>query len=237
MRNIFMGKYTTNTSLRLNRFFFICGAVMFASEAWKQWYLTYRVNQGVYQWWYFPFQLCSIAMYVLLLLPWVEKPRLRSALLSFLMCYSLLGGIAVFADTSGLQYPAVPLTIHSYTWHILLIGIGITAGIVNLKERSARKSFYRQFIDSTFIYLGCCFMALVINHFADSKGLINMFYINPDYKMQQIGFSALIDYIGNTAAILLYVGATILGAGILFCIWGWISRKLQKRAGLRGQVF
>ena len=93
---------------KLNHFFLACGLLMSASELWKQWYLTFRLNHGVYQWWYFPFQLCSIAMYLLLVIPWLKPSRFRQALLSFLMNYSLLGGIAVFADTSGLHYDAPP---------------------------------------------------------------------------------------------------------------------------------
>lgn len=239
-----MKREKTHISSKSNIFFMICGISMFLSELWKQWYITFRLNSGAYQWWYFPFQLCSIAMYVLLVLPLIKKIRLRAALLTFLMCYSLLGGIAVFADTSGLQYPVICLTVHSYSWHILLIVIGITAGVVCLKEHLLGQDIfkkrdleparslhllYRTFIDSTLLYLACCFFATIINLFADSHGLINMFYINPDYKMQQIGFSTLVKYLGNGPAILIYVLSTILGAFLLFHIWKRIYKSYQQR--------
>ena len=109
-------------------FFFLCGIIMLSSEIWKQFALTFTLGGGSYNWWYFPFQLCSIPMYILLAYPWLRHKNARLTILAFLMCYCLLGGIAVFADTSGLHYPLPALTIHSYLWHILLIIIGFTAG-------------------------------------------------------------------------------------------------------------
>lgn len=204
---------------KLNCFFLICGIIMAASEIWKQWCLTFRVNHCAYDWWYFPFQLCSMAMYALLILPWVKKQRIRTLLLSFLMNYSLLGGIAVFADTSGLHYPIPALTAHSYLWHILLITIGIAAGITRLIETEFSTLSYRDLKDSTFLYLGCCVIAGAVNQLFGFYGMINMFYINPDFEMQQVGFAALVPVIGNVPTIVVYILATMLGAAILFHIW------------------
>ena len=213
---------------KLNHFFLVCGLLMSASELWKQWYLTFRLNHGIYQWWYFPFQLCSIAMYLLLVIPWLKPSRFRQALLSFLMNYSLLGGIAVFADTSGLHYDAPLLTVHSYLWHFLLIVIGLTAGLSYMKSPASQHLRLRHFRDSTLLYLTCCAAATLLYLLLDSFGTINMFYINPDYLMQQIGFSALIPYIGNTPAILIYILSTILGAAVLFHIWSFAAYIYQQ---------
>lgn len=222
-------------NLKFNRFFLSCGIVMAASEVWKQWYMTVCLNKGFYDWWYFPFQLCSIAMYILLILPWTKNTGIRRTLLSFLMNYSLLGGIAVFADTSGLHYPVPALTVHSYLWHILLILTGLTAGAACIKESQSCKLSPQLFHNSTFIYLACCAAAAGINKIFDGFGDINMFYINPDYEMQQIGFSALVRYIGNIPAIILYILSTILGAYILFHIWHLIAYSYQHLSGINGK--
>ena len=81
------------------RFFFICGLFMLSGEIWKQLTLTFILGGGQYNWWYFPFQLCSIPMYILLIYPRIRRTALKQALLTFLMCYGLLGGIAVFLPT------------------------------------------------------------------------------------------------------------------------------------------
>ena len=45
------------------------------------------------------------------------------------MDFGLLGGIFAFFDTSGMHYGYLPLTIHSYAWHILLITLGFISGL------------------------------------------------------------------------------------------------------------
>lgn len=220
-------------------FFFACGILMLCSEVWKQFTLTFVIGGGRYNWWYFPFQLCSIPMYILLAYPWLRRSNTRRTLLTFLMCYCLLGGVAVFADTSGLHYPLRALTIHSYLWHILLIILGVTAGITYLRllrankkkalfSRSLKTAFpLRPFLYSSLLYLACCLIAELLNLSLDRFGTINMFYINPDYRMQQVVFRDLLPILGNTGVILFYIASTILGAFILFLVWKLIFRFLR----------
>ncbi len=219
-------------------FFFACGIIMACSEIWKQLTLTFVIGGGSYNWWYFPFQLCSIPMYVLLSYPWIRGRNARPAALSFLMCYCLLSGIAVFADTTGLHYPLTVLTLHSYLWHILLIILGIAAGFTYIRtlRSNEKKALFsralaaafplRPFIYSTFLYLACCLTAEFFNLWLDKFGTINMFYINPDYQMQQVIFRDLLPYLGNTGVILLYIASTIFGALIFFLIWKLVYRLI-----------
>ena len=102
-------EYFPDTS---DRILFLCGAVMLSTEIWKQLVLTLSAG-GHYNLWYLPFQLCSIPMYVLLAYPWLRREKIRLVILAFLMCYGLLGGIAAFADTSGMKYAYPALTVPS----------------------------------------------------------------------------------------------------------------------------
>lgn len=237
-------KSFSTPSLPFRHFFFGCGLVMFFSEIWKQGCLTFFVNNGTYNWWYFPFQLCSIPMYILLFLPHTKKAGVQTALLTFLMTFGLLGGIAVFADTSGLHYPLRRLTFHAYAWHILLILIGILAAVSRfllLKDTEGRQDFhlfsshsenlsiFRDFQNAVLLYLLCCGTAIGINHIFGIYGEINMFYINADYPMVQIIFSDLARCLGDIPAMILYVLLTILGAGILFLLWNCIFRFSVRR--------
>lgn len=209
---------------RRNLFLFT-GILLAVSELCKQWYLTFRINNGSYLWWNFPFQLCSIAMYILLVLPWIKNKKLVSILLQFLMCYSLLGGIAAFADTSGMHYPALWLTIHSYLWHVLLILVGILAGMVYIQDACSPRA--HTFFAATCLYLFCCVIARQINAAVTPAYAINLFYINPHYRMTQVFFCSLVPYIGNNAAICVYILATILGAGLLHMIWHFLASRLK----------
>lgn len=233
-------EYFPDTS---DRILFLCGAVMLSTEIWKQLVLTLSAG-GHYNLWYLPFQLCSIPMYVLLAYPWLRREKIRRVLLAFLMCYGLLGGIAAFADTSGMKYAYPALTVHSHLWHVLLILIGIFVGILYCRKpaggpgASGKLLFSRRlinafplrpFLGASALYLICCGIAELLNLALDQYGKINMFYINPDYQMQQVIFRDLIPVLGNTAVILLYIAATILGAFILFLFWRVVRRLFFRR--------
>ena len=221
---------------RIEKILFFIGIFLLTSEILKQLLLTFVVNAGHYNLWYFPFQLCSLPMYLLVLYPFFHTESARNTILGFLATYNLLGGIAVFFDTSGMHYPLLILTIHSYLWHILLIITGILSGIL-LIQKSGPMSFFtyannkrqpthvssRRLLPSfsriTLLYILFALIAEYLNHILDSFGEINLFYINPDYQMTQIFFVKIGELCGNNLAILVYILATIFGAGILYGFW------------------
>ena len=130
------------------------------SEIWKQLLLTW-VNGGVYRWWYFPFQLCSMPLYLLplrqlLALCLLQSHALRlrqplalrlrrvrllswlsSVLTDFLADFGLLAGLFAFADQTGMRYALPVLTPHSYLWHFAMIFLGL---FLILSGRHSRSS-------------------------------------------------------------------------------------------------
>lgn len=206
---------------KADRFFLLLSCFLLTSEILKQLTLTFVLNSGEYDWWYFPFQLCSLPLYLLPIYLCKKSVHLRRVLLAFFMTYNLLGGIAVFFDTSGMHYPLAILTVHSYLWHILLILLGIYAGILLLHEV---RPTWRLFFESTLLYgLSCC-IAECLNMILSPLGELNMFYISPCFRMNQAFFCKIADHFGNLVGIISYILGTILGAVILFIVW----RTLQK---------
>lgn len=210
------------------RFLFVCGIVMLLSEIWKQHCITFIINEHSYNWWYFPFQLCSIPMYLCLLLPFMPV-KIREVFLTFLMTFGLMGGSFTFFDTSGLHYSYAPLTVHSYLWHVLLIVIGISAGLCQNTRRLSRRNLRPEtwetkntagtFSGSVLCYLVCCIIATVFNIIFHSYGTINMFYISPYYAMEQKVFKNIALFTGNTAGIFIYIATNIIGAYLIYLIW------------------
>ena len=74
------------------RLLFFCGLLLAVIELYKQLFLYWIVNDGCYDWWYFPFQLCSVPMYLCLLLP-LASQRLRPVFCTFIQDFGLLGGV------------------------------------------------------------------------------------------------------------------------------------------------
>lgn len=185
------------------------------SELWKQFTLTYLINQGHYDWWHFPFQLCSVPMYLCLFLPYIRNKTLQNIFLNFLMTFGLLGGIVAFFDTSGMHYAYFPLTIHSYLWHILLIVLGLYVGLHFTSLRTSHPLFFLTIL----LYVLCCLIATILNLTFFRYGTINLFYINPKLLMGQIVFRDIRPIIGNIPAILCYITATIIGALVFHLLW------------------
>ena len=76
----------------------------------------------------------------------------------------------------------------------------------------------------TLLYILFALIAEYLNHILDPFGEINLFYINPDYRMEQIFFVKIGKLYGNNSAILVYILATISGAGILYGAWNLMIR-------------
>lgn len=201
--------------------FFYLGCAMFISELIKQLLLTFVVGGGHYDWWYFPFQLCSIPMYFLPLYRYLKSIQVKLVVLTFFMTYSLLGGVAVFFDTSGMHYSLAILTVHSYLWHILLIIIGVFSGVLLLKNTYPSPTL---FLRATLLYGVCCMIAAFLNRIISSFTNINLFYINPLFRMNQVFFRCIADQFGNTAGIACYLAGAVLGAFILYLFWNAIRR-------------
>ena len=164
-------------------------------------------DSGGYQVWYFPFQLCSMPIYLLPLAVLTQKEEMRRLLLCFLGDFMLVGGIAVLFDTSGLFYEIPILTFHSFLWHrrMVLLALLILSGrdYVTSTAMMAKE---------TAIYLLLAFIALILNCFLSRFGPIDMFYISPFTRMRQVVFSDIASVTGDPVAKIIYMLATVLAA-------------------------
>ena len=192
---------------------FICGLILAVTELYKQGFLYYIVNGEQYDWWYFPFQLCSVPMYLCLLLPLFKThapARWTRAVCTFLQDFALLGGIMALAEPSGLMHPYVVLTLHGFLWHFILIFIGLYCAFTGKSG-----SRLADFADTLPLFLGCAVIATIINVAAHPYGNADMFYISPYYPNGQIVFHEIALTIGTAPGNLLYLLSVILG-GFLF---------------------
>ncbi len=215
-----------SNSGKLNRLLFLCGLFLAVSEMYKQLFLYYVVNDKTYDWWYFPFQLCSIPMYLCLVLPLIRNSRVRTVLLTFLHDFGLLGGIMALAEPSGLLHPYWFLTLHGLLWHVLLIFIGLSIGFSRAYDTSL--SGYAKTLP---LLLFCCAIASIINVTAKPAGQADMFYISPFYPNNQIVFHEIAMTLGITAGNLIYLASVCFGGFLIHTIFAWIFGKKKDRAG------
>lgn len=192
------------------RLLFFCGLLLAASELYKQFFLYYVVNRETYDWWYFPFQLCSLPIYFCLLLPLLKNRELKVIVLTFMQDFNLLGGIMALAEPSGLLHPYWFLTLHGLTWHILLIFIGLFIGFSHESDLSLTG-----YVKTLPLFAVCCSIAAIINVSAKPLGQADMFYISPYYPNNQVVFYDISQRLGIIPGHALYLCSICLG-GLLF---------------------
>ena len=204
----------------ISRILFFCGVFLACCEIYKQLFLYFIINQHQYDWWFFPFQLCSLAMYFCLLMPFLRPGRLKTTLYTFMQDFNLLGGIAALIVPEGFSHIHWSLTLHGYVWHILLILIGLFIALSGRAD-SGRKGFLR-----TLPVFACCALtATLINLLAPGQGRADMFYITPYYPTTQPVFHEIALGIGIVPANLLYLMTVCLGGYLMHRLLGLLFNR------------
>lgn len=210
------------------RFLAVCGWVLVIMEVYKQLFLYCVVNGGTYDWWYFPFQLCSVPVYLCILLPFLCRGAdgVRSSaagpVFTFLAVYTFTGAAAALIIPEDYLRSYVTLTLHGFIWHGILLMISLTILLSRMADLS-RRGFAR----ATVLFLVMCAAAVCINIAVEplmaasyAEGLIPhsyaaMFYLNPYHLSPQ----PLVDIIQKSAGIplglALYVISIIAVSGLL----------------------
>ncbi len=184
------------------------GCFMLAGEVWKQWFVSEYVYKGVKTAWFFPLQLCSMAMYCSVLVFFL-KGRARNTLLVFLASYSLVAAIAALVFPGDMLRPQIALFCHSFCYHILMLIESVSAII--LLSRREKQSF----LPATILFICMAAAAEVVNvgsHYWFSPPDIeaNMFNITPYFPSTQPVFSVLAKKLGIIPEIIIYLCTIIL---------------------------
>lgn len=170
-------KYKDASREKLNRFILGIGLFLFVTEIYKQLFYTFYIGLGSYQWWIFPFQLCSVPIYFCLAMPFIKNEKIYHACAIFLISYNLLGGFISFLEPSGLIHEYVSLTIHAFLWHMSLVLLGL---VIGLNKSVSKKK--KDFKNTLLLYVVLCTVAFLINliFYKAASGDINMFFVGPN---------------------------------------------------------
>ncbi len=196
-----------------------CGTFLLVCEIYKQLFYTYYIGGGHYQWWIFPFQLCSVPMYLCLIAPFIKNQRVQNWFYTFLATYNLVGGFISLFEPSGLSHEYVTLTLHAFVWHIMLVFIGF---YLIASGRAGKKLL--DFPPSIAIFGALCTIAQIIN-IVFRKHDIKMFYISPFHSTPLVVFKQIEAATNWFVNMIAYTLALTLGAFVFFVI-GLYLRKL-----------
>lgn len=200
-----------------------CGIFLILSEIYKQLFYYYVVGHGNYQWWIFPFQMCSVPMYMLVVVPFLKEGKVKRSLYSFMATYNMFGGMASLIEPSGLCHEYWTLTLHAFIWHIMLVFIGLYLTISNRANNNLK-----DFVYALVSFGACAGLAEILNIIFKKQG-INMFYISPFQTSPIIVFTQINQKYGWLVNCILYLFALSLGSFIMFLAVVGVKKLIAKR--------
>ncbi len=215
----------------------VLGTVMILFELLKQLRCSYDVNtkKWEYDWFYFPFQFCSVPMYVLFIAGLCKPSKFREYLTSFIGTFGLLAGLLVMFMPGDVFTDSLLLNIHTMVHHGLMVVMGFfvyAAGLVQPKHTTILKA--------AAVFGVIVAIAFTLNALAKPLNIedLNLFYIGPYKRCHLIGFSMVWDALGITGAsitfmsfvfLAVYVAAFSVGAYIMLLIYILINFIRKKK--------
>ena len=147
-------------------------------EIGKQLVCSYDTAVGwAYNWEKFPFQFCSVPIYVALIAMCLPNGKVRQALLCFLATYSPVAGASVlFYPASSVFSEIIFLNIHTLFWHGVMLLFGLYLWLSGAVKAEWKTAGY-----AALVYIPLNFIALALNEASYAFGFaegyaFNMFY-------------------------------------------------------------
>lgn len=211
-----------NTNEKQNRI--VLGAVggfLLLTEVYK---IAFHMTVNPYDWYFwgvFPFQLCSVPMYLSLICAFSRSKKLNSWLYECMFAVNMFGGIMAFLEPSGIQHEYVTLTLHAYVWHMALIFLGLY--LYMSKRACMDRGSYKK---AAAVYLGTCVLAQTFNLIFGDR--INCFYISLVVRSPLAVFKDIYTACGGFVNMVLMIIAMLLASAIVYYT-GYGIRLLSRR--------
>ncbi len=209
----------------------VLSVILIGCEVFKQlfWFEFY----GYYRFEIFPFQFCSVPIYVAIFAAVIPWDKVREVCYRFLAFYGIIGGLAVMLVPNAVLYTYfVPMSLHAMLWHTVLVVMGVYLII----SRGYGKHFREMFTPAA-IFLGFVALAIIGNILVYKLHLntpacqpgdrLSMFYISPYYPTV-LPLLGIVQDISYPLFLLCYL---LFFNGFASIVWGvtHLIRKLQRK--------
>ena len=218
---------------RTRRVVVIVAVVSILLEVYKQICFNFDLVDGAsvyhgYEWYAFPFQFCSMPMYVGLLCGLVKNRRIQDSLYAFLATYSVFAGLCVMAYPAQVFVGTLGINLQTMFCH----GSMITVGIYLLATGKV-KTEHKTILKAMPVFLVGMVMAIIMNEIAYACGVFetntfNMFYINPHCPSTLPIYSMIHGKLPFPVCVLIYYAVFTLVAYLILLIAMGIGKLISK---------
>ena len=211
----------------------IYGVVALILELLKQlmWTFNYDPITNIitwdYEWYAFPFQLCTTPIFVSIICLFLKKGKVRNSLLSYMAYITILGSIATMLMPDSCFVSDILVNIHTMWLHLGSFVVSIyllMSGEIKINIQ-ALKSAILVFL----IFVGIAeFMNIVIYNLGILNGeTFNMFYISPYFISTLPVFDIIQESVPYLVYLIIYILALIMGGIIIYSITVFINKFLE----------
>lgn len=209
---------TKNNDKRLKRILLIYGITSFLLELIKQVIWSYDNGVWDYQWYAFPFQLCTTPLIVSIAYCFIRNEKIKEYLLSYLAFFTILGGISTMIIPDSCFVKEIEVNIYTMFLHCGSFVIStyiLMGGYIEIS--------FRNLINGFKIFLMFVSMAFLLNIVIYNSGILNgetfnMFYISPYFISSLPVFSIIQPLIPYILFLVTYILALFLGAFIIYIV-------------------
>ena len=182
-----------------------------------------------YQWYSFPWQFCSMPMYVGLLVGILPEGKVRDGLYAFLASYGVFAGVCVMLYPADVFTATAGINIQTMVCHGSMIVIGVwllASGHVSGGMESLRKAAP--------VFIAALSMAVVMNEIAHYTGLtdketFNMFFVSRHCEPSLPVYSLVQQVVAYPWSLLIYAAVFTLAAGIVLVIGKMIRTACMRK--------
>ncbi len=209
----------------------LIGCEVFKQLFWFEFYDYYRFE-------IFPFQFCSVPIYVAVFASVIPWDKVREVCYRFLAFYGIIGGLAVMLVPNAVLYTYfVPMSLHAMLWHTILVVMGIYLIVSRGYGKQIREMLAPALTFLGFVALAVLGNVLVYHLYLNTPACqpgdkLSMFYISP-YSPTELPLLGAVQEISYPLFLLCYL---LLFNGFALIVWsvahlaGKIFGKVGKRS-------
>ena len=142
-------------------------SLLIASEIYKQ--VFHYSLSGKYNWGAFPFQLCSVPMYLGIINLFLKEGKIRDAIYRFMAYTGIIGGAVMMIVADHVLGKYGIMNIHTMFWHTSLLSLGIYI----IKARGYGKNILKETISPAIILAIVVVIAVILNFILHEPALKN----------------------------------------------------------------
>lgn len=184
-----------------------------------------------YQWYAFPFQLCTTPIFVCLICLFLKDGKIRKSLLAYMAFVTILGSFMTVIMPDSCFTEDVLINIHTMWLHCgsLVVSVYLLmSGAVELNLKSLKGAIISFLI---FVVLAQVLNITLYNTGVLGEETFNMFYISPYFISTLPVFDILQQNVPYSIYLMLYILFVSIGAGIIYYMpiaAGKIVKKFRK---------